>query len=109
MSVKQRKNNNKIAEPAQACCKLLVSRLSPRSQQAVAATKLTIGEPKILHSILSLFQTISISCLEFGELGAREKHSHSHLFVLKASVDKSDAPLPSKKKIKTGRDTYRLR
>ena len=43
---------DKFAEPAQACCKLLVSRLSQRSQQAVAATKPKIGEPKILHSIL---------------------------------------------------------
>ena len=62
---------DKFAEPAQACCKLLVSRLSPRSQQAVAATKPKIGEPKILHSILSLFQTISISCFLFRIWRAR--------------------------------------
>jgi len=49
MSVKQRKKyiykltKDKIAEPAQACCKLLVSRLSPRFQQAVTATKPKIG------------------------------------------------------------------
>ena len=53
-----------------------------------------IGEPKILHSILSLFQIISIShflfyVFEFGELGARKKHPHPHPHLFSASVDTS--------------------